>query len=78
MKRFHVIDDAHVILRSRRGVYRQAKVYRFGNNELFAGSGGGFVRLYRSGGTSAPDISWSDLSVPFLADALGRLMEGSL
>jgi len=56
---FHVIDDAHVILRSK-GVFRQVKLYRRGVI-LFAGWGTGFVRLLPSGGTSHPNVSWEDI-----------------
>lgn len=57
---FHVIDDKFVILRSR-GVYRQAKLYRY-DGKLFAAYSGGFIRLCAlfgdHGGTSAPNVSW--------------------
>lgn len=57
---FHVVDEATVILRNKKGVYRQAKVYSRGDR-LYAGYGPGFVRLLTHG-TSHPDISWEDLS----------------
>lgn len=57
MHRFHIIEDGAVILRSR-GVYKQAKLYRRGR-ELFAGAGGGFVRLYKDG-TSIPNLQLID------------------
>lgn len=60
MERFHVIDDAAVILRGKRGLYRQAKVYARGDL-VFAGYGGGFIRLTKGGFTSNPDVSWVDL-----------------
>ena len=60
MELFHIIEDCFVILRSR-GVYRQAKVYRRGTS-LFAGWGGGFVRLCGSGGTSSPNVLWDAVS----------------
>lgn len=57
---FHIVDDCHVVLRSR-GVYKQAKVYRY-EGKLFAGYSGGFIRLLGMfgdlGGTSAPNVSW--------------------
>lgn len=77
MDRFHVIEDAAVVLRCK-GVYRQAKVYRRAEG-LYAGWGAGFVRLYRGGGTTAPNVSWDDIEVgaarasDFIADAFGRL-----
>jgi hypothetical protein len=60
MDLFHVIDDAAVILRGRNGVYRQAKVYRRGE-QLFANHAGGFIRLSSNSGTSCPNVSWLDL-----------------
>jgi hypothetical protein len=57
---FHVVEDATVILRNKKGVYRQAKVYHRGGR-LYAGLGSGFVRLMQRG-TSNPDVSWEDLS----------------
>lgn len=57
--RFHIIDDAAVILR-RQGVFRQAKVFRRGR-DVYAALGGGFIGLYAGGGTSVPTISWEDL-----------------
>lgn len=59
MIRFHVIDDAAVILRSR-GVYRQAKVYRRGEG-LYASYSGGFLALYGNSGTSHPNVSWDEI-----------------
>lgn len=53
MDHFHIIDDAQCVLVSR-GVYRQAKLYRRGE-AVYAGYGGGFIRLYREG-TSAPTV----------------------
>lgn len=60
MDRFHVIDDAAVILRGKKGVYRQAKVYARGE-QVFAAYGGGYVRLTKGGSTGNPDVSWIDL-----------------
>lgn len=62
--KFHTIDDASVILREK-GLYKQAKVYTLGER-LFAGYGAtGFVALLTGGGTSLPNVSFSDLDVPF-------------
>lgn len=61
MNRFHIIDDAAVIMRSK-GVYRQAKVFVRGDG-LYAGHGAGFVRLYAGGGTSVPTLSWDDIDI---------------
>lgn len=76
MERFHVVEDAAVILRSR-GVYKQAKVYLRGS-AVYAGAAGGFVRLYRDGGTGVPSLSWDDIDMgsaddALLTDALGKL-----
>lgn len=57
---FHIVEDATVILRSRKGVYRQAKLYHRAGR-LYAGFGSGFVRLMQRG-TSNPDVSWEALS----------------
>jgi hypothetical protein len=77
MDRFHIIEEAAVILRSR-GVWKQAKVYIRGQ-AIYAGAGGGFVRLYKGGGTSVPNLSWDDIDVEgadassLVADDHGRL-----
>lgn len=72
---FHIIEGAQVVLCSR-GVYRQAKLYRRGD-EVFAGWGTGYIRLGASGGTSKPEVSYLNLDVPedtvVLPGALGRL-----
>lgn len=68
---FHIIDDAQIILRSR-GVFRQVKAFRRGD-ELFAGHGSGFIALFAKGGTSVPTISWVDISVVFVEAPIGRL-----
>lgn len=60
MQRFHVIEDAAVILRRKGGVYGQAKVYRRGR-DVFAALGAGFVRLLGGSGTTSPNVSWLDL-----------------
>lgn len=59
---FHIIEDAHVIVRSK-GVFRQAKVYRRGER-LFAGYGAGFIRLGSGDSTSAPGVAYEDLDMP--------------
>lgn len=61
MDRFHVADEAAVIMRSK-GVFRQAKVFLRGK-DIYAGHGGGFVRLYKGGGTSSPALSWVDIDL---------------
>lgn len=74
MERFHIIDDGAVILRSR-GVYRQAKVYRRGD-DVYAGFGAGFIRLTGRGGTSVPTVTWTDVDATGVyveADGFGRV-----
>ena len=77
MERFHIVNDAAVILRSR-GVYKQAKVYLRGT-AVYAGAAGGFVRLYANGGTGVPSITWDDIDIDGLTsnelvtDAHGKL-----
>lgn len=73
MIRFHVIDDAAVILR-RNGVYRQSKVFRRGD-ALYAAYGAGFLRLMGNSGTSVPSISWDDIDAgcETMVDRMGRL-----
>ncbi len=63
---FHIIQDAHVVLRMKNGVYRQAKVYRRGNR-FYAGYGAGFIRLGSGDATSCPNISYESLDLPFEA-----------
>lgn len=71
MNLFHILDDTFVIIRSR-GVYRQAKVYVRGS-DVFAGWGGGFVRLCGNGGTSHPNVSWVELSPhPGIQESAGK------
>lgn len=70
---FHQIEDAAVILQSK-GVYRQVKAYQR-NGDLYAGHGGGFIRLYDRGNTSVPGIGWIGMDgiVSTTPDKLGRL-----
>lgn len=71
MERFHIIEDAAVILRSK-GVFRQAKAYRRGI-ALYAGHGTGFIRLHKDGGTSLPNVSWEGHDGPATTyDPMGR------
>lgn len=77
MERFHIVEDAAVILRSR-GVYKQAKVFLRGNG-VYAGTAGGYVRLYAGGGTGMPSVSWDDIEIgaagreDLVPDAHGKL-----
>jgi len=70
MNRFHIIDDATVILRNR-GVYRQAKVYRRGA-DVYAGWGAGFIRLLAYSATTAPNVSWDDIEADGVTTTKGR------
>lgn len=77
MERFHVVDEAAVILRSK-GVFKQAKAYIRGR-AVYAGASGGFVRLYKGGGTSMPNISWEDIDLNGIgADSLASDIHGKL
>lgn len=71
MNLFHVLDNEHVVLQSK-GIYRQAKLYRRGD-DLFAGHGNGYVRLTGQNGTSHPDINVVELSVQTETTPTGRL-----
>lgn len=66
MDKFHIIEDAYVVLKTK-GVFHQKKVYRYGPR-LFAAYGAGFIRLGGSGATSAPNVSYENLDIPFVAD----------
>lgn len=73
---FALVEDGYLVLR-KDGVFRPAKVY-VRNQYLYAGYGGGFVKLSKhDGGTSVPKLTYEDLSLPFpiTADAIGRLMK---
>ena len=62
MDLFTVIEEAFVLV-SRKGVYRQAKVYRRGD-KLYAGHGAGLVRLCAHGTTTVPDVKWLEIDGP--------------
>lgn len=74
MERFHIIDDAAVILRVK-GVYRQVKVYQRAG-ELYAGWGGGFIGLRRNNGTTRPDISWVETDATCFWNSDGKVRLG--
>lgn len=61
MDRFHIVEDAAVILRNK-SVYKQAKVFVRGDG-VYAAAAGGYVRLYAGGGTGVPNISWDDIDL---------------
>ena len=59
MNRFHVIDDGAAITLCK-GIYRQSKIYHRDGN-VYSAHGGGFIRLFRGGGTSLPHVSWKEI-----------------
>ena len=61
--KFHVINDATVVLREK-GIYRQVAVFRLGQRLFAEYRKGAFTALITGGGTSAPNVSWSDLDTP--------------
>lgn len=70
MDLFHVIEEGQVIICSH-GVYRQAKVYRRGE-DVFAQYGNGYIKLYNGCGTSKPKVSWLGI------EAAGVELTGSM
>jgi len=74
---FHVILDAFCITRNKRGIYKQAKVYRY-KAGLYVGVSGGFSRLCKGGDIGTPDMSYVELFLPdYLVignDSIGRLI----
>lgn len=70
---FHIVEDCFVVTRSK-GLFRQAKVFRRGD-QLFAGVGAGFVRLIAGGYTTIPAMSWDFITphpnVPAVAADVG-------
>jgi len=84
---FHIIEDMQIVLRTRKGVYKQTKVYHR-DGKLYAAHAGGYARLLASGGTSCPDLSWealpnspaiacTALEIKYIAPAnVPRLVEG--
>jgi len=53
---FHEIPDAQVVLRSK-GIFKQAKLFRRGE-DVYAAWGSGFIRLLKHSGTTVPAVSW--------------------
>lgn len=60
---FHVIQDAHAIVRSKHGVYKQVKVYQY-KEGLYIGIKGGYCRLMKGGDVATPDCSYVELVLP--------------
>lgn len=52
--------EGHVLLRTKQGVFKEAKLALRGQ-DLFAVVAGGFVRLYANLDTSNPNLHWSDM-----------------
>ncbi len=72
---FQMIEGETAIL-SVGGVYKEAKLATRLNGELFASYGGGFIRLYADGSTSAGSKVRLDtlaLETPLFKDAFGKL-----
>jgi hypothetical protein len=59
---FHCVDGAQVITRTK-GIFHQRPVYRRGAR-LYAGTGGGFIRLGQGDATSNPNTAWEGLDIP--------------
>lgn len=66
---FHIIDDAHIVLRSK-GTFYQKKVYRR-SNRIYAEWSSGFIRIGAGDATSNPNVSWETLDMPDTV-AMGR------
>jgi hypothetical protein len=65
--KFHIVDDATVVLREK-GVYRQAAVYRLSTRVFAEYRKGQFIALLANEGTSAPNVSWTELDTPLPRD----------
>lgn len=64
MELFHIIDEGAAILKLKGGVYKQAKIYRRGD-QVFAEAGSNtFIRLVRGGGTTKPAVTWLEVEGP--------------
>lgn len=73
---FTIVEEGYVVLK-RKGVFKPSKVY-LRHGHLYAAWAGGFIRLCKHlNGTSHPDITHEDLTVPFQveSDGLGRLSQ---
>lgn len=70
MELFHEIAEGVAVLRTK-GVYKQAKIYRRGN-DVFAAQGSGFVRLLSHGGTTVPSTTWLEVEGPGVSTPAGR------
>lgn len=60
---FHVIQDAYCIVKTRKGVFKQTKVYKYSGG-LYINACGGFVRLMKGGDIGTPDMSYIELQLP--------------
>lgn len=72
MDLFTVIEGSAVVLRSK-GVFKQVPAYRRGNR-IYAKWGNGFIRLGGNQLTSAPNVQWETMELPFPV-RLGPLKE---
>lgn len=72
MELFHEMPDELAIIRLRGGVYKQAKLFRRGD-QVFVAAAGGYVRVLKkfgdTWGTSYPTITVIDMS-----DKIARLV----
>lgn len=76
LERFHEIVDGAAILCTKQGVYRQVKISSRGE-EVYAGHGNGFIRLFKDGNTSTPHVRYVGLDLAgrrAQQDGLGRLL----
>lgn len=75
---FTIVEEGYVVLR-RKGVFKPSKVY-LRHGHIYAAHNGGFVRLCKQeNGTSCPDVTHEDLTLPFpvKTDGLGRLTKAT-
>lgn len=68
---FHILNDAQIVLRAK-GVFYQRKLYKRGDR-LYAGHGGGFIRIGGGDSTSCPGISWESIDAPGHLFGVGQL-----
>lgn len=60
---FHVLQDVQCVIQTKKGVFKQCKVYYRGQH-LYAGTAGGFIRLYSGNRTSNPDLRLEGVTGP--------------
>lgn len=76
--RFTVIDERDVII-VQKGVYKQVPVYRRqkkkGDYLVYAKYGSGFIRLYKNGTTSSPNVRWDETDLEHKFTQIGRMVQ---